>query len=114
MSPSELEETYFFGTPILDPNGNPMPDETIAFYIDSAQKEVEKWLNLKLSKQVIQEEKDFSWNDFESWGYVRTTYPMVEPYSLFGYISDVQQIEYPPEWLSARKTSDGELYPRHL
>jgi len=38
----------------------------------------------------------------------------VKPISLFGYISDIPQIQYPQEWLSARKTSDGELYHKNL
>ena len=114
ISPSELQDQYFFGTPIVDSNGNPMSEENIRYYIEAAQKEVEKWLNIKITKQVISEEKDFTWADFREWGFMRLTYMCVKPISLFGFISDVQQIEYPQEWLSARKTSDGELYHRNL
>ena len=114
ISPEELQELYFFGTPIVDPNGSGMSTESIRYYIKAAQTEVEQWLNIKLNKQIIEEEKDFHWADFQSWGYIRLTYPIVEPVSLFGFISDVQQIQYPTEWLSVRKTSDGQLYHNNL
>lgn len=115
LSPTELKETYLFGVPILDPaTGQEMDNETVKFYIQSAQSEVEKYLNLKLNKQIIDEQKDFMLDDFQSWALVRVTYPVVEAHELKGFISDVQQIAYPKEWISSRKTSDGYLYHRNI
>jgi len=114
ISPQELLDLYFYGIPIREPNGGVMPMSTIKQFILAAQDEVEKWLGIKLIRQTIREEKDFQRNDYYSWGYIRTTYPCVEPIALDGYIGLTKQISYPKEWLSARKTSDGELYHRHI
>jgi hypothetical protein len=114
ISPQELLDLYFYGITIKEPNGSNMPISTIKQFILSAQSEIEKWLGIKLIRQVVSEQKDFYRNDWYSWGYIRTTYPCVSPISLDGYIGDVKQISYPTEWLSARKTSDGELYHRHI
>lgn len=114
MSPAELLEQYFYGTPIKEQDGREMSENTIRLYIDAAQKEIEKFLNLKLKPQIIEEEKDFYWLDFRQWGFMRMTYMVRFPLDLIGFISDQEQIRYPREWLSFRKTSDGELYHRNL
>jgi|GEM_PF-1964537 len=114
ISPQELIETYFYGIKLTDPAGITISYETIKKFILAAQEEVEKWLNIKLLRQIIREEKDFIRNDWYAWGYVRTTYPVVQALVLDGYIGSTKQISYPVEWLDSRKTSDDELYHRHI
>jgi len=114
MSPSELLETYFFGIPNKAQDGRNMPSETITMYLEAAQEEVENWLNIKIQKQVIKESSDFWREEFKHWGYIRTAYPVVDPIKLQGFINDVQQIDYPSEWLSSRVNSDGRLFFRHI
>jgi len=67
-----------------------------------------------MQRQVIREQKDFYRSDWFAWGYIRTTYPCVEATMCEGFIGETKQISYPVEWLSTRKTSDGELYHRHM
>lgn len=114
ISSQELQELYFYGIPVREPGGSSISQETVKNYILSAQAELEHFLNLKLTRQKITEGKDWHRNDWYSWGYIRTTYPVVEPLELGGFIGTVRQITYPKEWLSSRKTSDGELYHRHI
>lgn len=114
ISPQELQDLYFYGIPLREPGGTTLSQETLKNYILSAQSELEHFLNLKLTRQVITEQKDWHRNDWYSWGYIRTTYPVVDPLDLGGFIGTVRQITYPKEWLSSRKTSDGELYHRHI
>lgn len=114
ISPNELLDLYFYGIQIKNSQGTSISEETIKNFILGAQEELEHYLNIKLTKQVITEDKDFFRNDWESWGYIRTTYPVVNPLMLEGFVNKVKQITYPQEWLSSRKTSDGELYHRHI
>ena len=114
ISPEDLVKNFFFGIPLVDKMGNQYPMSLIAQNIQAAQEEIEKYLNIKLLKQIITEDKDYFSSDFAAWGYMRATYPVVEPLSLDGYIGTIKQITYPKEWLSARKTSDGLLYHRHV
>ena len=113
INAQELLDLYFYGIQIKEPNGTSMPISTINTFIKSAQDEIEKWLGIKLIRQVVREQKDFFRNDWYQWGYIRTTYPCVKPLALDGYIGETKQISYPKEWLSVRKTSD-DLYRRHL
>src|SRR5690242_1650121 len=102
ISPSELLETFLFGIPLKAKDGHYLSTEPVRMFIKAATKEVEKFLNIKLIRQIISEQKDFNINEFRDWSYVRTTYMVVKPHTMKGFINDTQQITYPPEWLSAR------------
>jgi hypothetical protein len=114
ISPKELIEMYFFGIKMVDTQGNVISQHVIKKFIRASQEEVEKWLNIKLQRQIVREVKDYFRSDWYAWGYVRTTYPAVEVRVLDGFIGETKQISYPKEWLSVRQTNDGELYHRHI
>jgi len=114
LSAAELLELYFFGININDKNGGEISADTIDSFIAAAQDEIEKYLNIKFQKQIIQEDRDFFMDDFKAWGYIRVSYPAVKAFALNGYINTVRQIQYPPEWISTRKTSDNFHYFRHI
>lgn len=114
MSPSEMIETYFFGIDLCDPDGNKLSSDVIQLYLDSATEEVENYLDIKIQKQIIEEDLGFWLDDWKNWGYIRTSYPVVKPHSIEGFINDVRQITYPQSWLSARRTNDGKTYFRTL
>lgn len=114
LSPSELKDIYLYGIDIKDQHGTTLSDEALEYYIDVAQKEIEQYLTLKLQKQVIEESKDFVWDDWVNWNYVRGTYPIKEPIGLEGFLNTTKQITYPKEWLTVRKTNDGETYFRNM
>lgn len=114
MSPQELLETYFYGITIQDRSGKSLSTEVHRHFIKAAQSEVEKYLGIKLTKQIIRENLDFMGDEFKAWGYIQTTYPVCKPMKLTGYLGQVKQLEYPDQWLSSRKTSDGETYYRRI
>lgn len=114
LSISDLLETYFFGIPLRDQDGRSIDQNSIKFYIESAQTSVEDHLGIKLFPQIIEESKDFIYADWKNWSYVKTTYPVTKPLKLNGFIQSTKQIEYPPEWLSSRTTSDGKNYNRAI
>lgn len=114
ISPAELLEIYFFGIPMKTQDGKQMPDHVIEMYIRSAQEELEGYLNLKLTKQIVEETRSFNRQDYLDWGFVRTSYPVVTPISMIGKLNAVQQVTYPQEWLSARQTNDGHSYFRQI
>ena len=114
ISPAELLELYFFGIPMKTQDGKQMPEHVIKTYIKAAQEEIEAYLNIRLQKQIMHERRDFNREDYKDWGFIRLSYPVVSPVSLTGNINDVQQVNYPKAWLSARQTSDGFSYFRNL
>jgi len=115
LNASELKQLYFTGIKLEDQYGNPIPDETIEFYIEAAQKELQDYLSIKFVRQAIQESRDYLYDDWVNWGYIPTTYPVVSPISLKGYLGDTLQINYPDHWLSAKRQSpDEDLYHRNI
>ena len=112
MSPSEMIETYFFGISLCDADGNKISSDVLQLYLESATEEIENYLDIKIQKQIIEEDLGFWLYDWKNWGYIRTSYPVVKPQLIEGFINDVRQITYPQSWLSARRTNDGKTYFR--
>jgi hypothetical protein len=113
ISPAELLEMYFFGTPPRKSDGETMSEETIRHYIQSAQEQIENYLSLRFRKQTIEESADYSAADYASWGYVRTVYPIRRVRKLIGVYGDMKQVEYPFTWLSVPKPPNN-AYSRHF
>lgn len=103
INPSELMERYLFGVPTCTSDGRTISSQTIKTHILAAQRTVENLFSLKLNRQVIEESRDFIREEFNRWGYVRSLYPINYIDDLKGYINDVNQINYPREWLSLKK-----------
>lgn len=114
LSASELKEIYLFGIPVKDREGNLIPDSTFDYYIQSCTEQVENYLSLLFKKQVYTETLSFSAEDYWNWGYLRTTYPIVTPFLLEGFLNTTKQVSYPKEWLTAKRSNDGVLYHRNL
>lgn len=114
LSPDELKNIYFLGIPVTDSNGNPMADREIEFIIRAAQTEIENHLSLKFNRQVYEEDRDWNFDQWKAWGYIRTTFMVRQPISLQGFLNTTQQIDYPAEWLSAKTASDGIKYHRTI
>ena len=112
ISANDIRKNFLWGVD-LQRFGNYMDDEVLNFHIKAAIKQFESFLQLKFTRQVIKESKDFSANDWKTWGYIKTTYPVVEPIELEGFIGKVQQVNYPKGWLSIRRAND-DLYTRQI
>jgi hypothetical protein len=114
LSPTEVRDLYFFGIDIVDGSGNEIPDTTIRFYIEAAQKEIENRLKIKFKKQLFEEScAYFRDNYINNLPRVQTRYPVNEGLSLTGYYKKVEQISFPKEWLSSSVNSDG-IYSKRL
>lgn len=115
LSATDLINLYFFGTPPVDSKGNRMSDETIQFFIDSAQKEIENYLNVKFVRTAYRENRDYLYDDWVQWNYIPVSYPVVKPLSLKGYANTTLQLEYPQSSLSYKKQSpDEDVFHRSI
>lgn len=110
MSPTELIENYLFGIPMCSNDGRKISLNSISQHILDAQSRIEGLFNIKLTKQVIEENRDFVREEFMSWGYIRTSYPVAYIDNLEGWINDICQTTYPKEWLSIKKQNDVSIY----
>lgn len=112
LSASDIRKNFLWGIN-LEKYGNSMSDDVLDYHIQAAITQFENFLQLKFTKQVIQEQKDFDADAWAAWGYIKTSYPVVCPVSLFGFLGTVQQVNYPDTWLSSKHTNDGK-YERML
>lgn len=110
LSPTELIENYLFGIPLCANDGRKISSQAISQHIKSAQEQIESLFSIKLTKQVIEENRDFNRQEFMSWGYIRTMYPIAYIDNLEGWINNVCQITYPKEWLSIKRQVDVAVY----
>lgn len=111
---TELKNIYFTGIDFTDQFGNPIPEETINFYIEAAQREIENYLSLKFTIQAIKESRDYHNNDYRKFGYIPTTYPAIKAYAVKGFINTTLQINYPESQISTKRSSDQDLYWRSI
>lgn len=110
LTPAEFRSIYSFGVDYKDQNGNSYSDENIEYHILNAQEEIEDFLSIKLCPQVITETFNFSIRDFQNWSYIRTTFPVRKAFTLRGFVGENnQQIDYPSEWLTTRRTNDPNM-----
>ena len=110
MSPTELIETYLFGIPMRSNDGRKMSMTALSQHILSSQTQIESLFSIKLTRQVVEETRDFIRQEFMSWGYIRTMYPISYIDNLEGWINDVCQITYPREWLSIKRQASVAVY----
>lgn len=114
LSAQDLKDKYLSFLP-NDFNCNQyVSDETIDFYIQSAKEQLEAHLGMRIGREVITERKDFIIDQWLSWGYIQTTWPVQTAVSLEGYLGEMKQVAYPQEWVVARETSDGKTFDRQF
>ena len=110
ISPSELIENYLFGIPTCTNDGRKISNQSISQHILNSQLLIENLFNIKFVRQVIEENRDFVRQEFNSWGYIRAMYTINYIDNLEGWINDVCQINYPKEWLSIKKEEGVACY----
>lgn len=113
ISVEEFKQKYLFGID-LSRYGVAMQDDVYEVSLRSAQARLEEHLQLKFIKQIYWEQKHFWHEDWINWGYIPTQFPVVCPIEVTGWLGTVRQTLYPREWLSAKKTSDGQYLHRML
>lgn len=111
MSPAEFWDFFMLGIPRCYANGSYISDESIIQKILAAQSFLENFLQIKLTKQISCENKEYIRGDHMHWGYVFTNYLVIKAFSYQGFYNDLQQINFPKEWLSVKKdTNVANLY----
>jgi hypothetical protein len=113
FSIEELKSKYIFGLDIQK-FGNEMSDDIYNNAIHSAQQQIEEILQIKLIKQIYSEQKHFNADDFRSWSYIPTQYPVACPLRMTGFIGSIRQVVYPKNWLSVKTSSDGQYLQRQI
>jgi hypothetical protein len=106
MGVSEFIDTYLFGIPLINRQGETLSPSAITTHIQAASEEIEKYLSIKIRKQIIAEERDYMKDDWMSWGYMRTSYPVSAAFELKGFVNTVQQMDIPGAWLSTKSSND--------
>lgn len=106
ISPSELREIYLFGIPVCTTDGRKLSSNSLMQAIRSAQSKFERVFSIKLQKEVIRESKDFIREDFNHWGFIKSTYPIAYASKLQGYINEACQTDYPHEWLVIKRNQN--------
>jgi len=108
FTPDEYKSQYLWGIPLCNPYTNQsIPTSTLKQQLQAAQTFVENYLGLKLFKQIVRENKDFIREEFQTWGYLKTSYTINEAFELNGVFNEQQIIKYPHEWLSIKRSSDS-------
>ena len=114
LSPTEIFAIYLYGIKIQGGDGTSFSPESMRFYIQAAQQEVENYFNLKLRYQFIALEKlTFYRADYwQSFPILFTNYPVNRPISLTGRFNQLEQISYPTQWLTNTRNSYGQYKRR--
>lgn len=110
LNPTELRENYLFGIPVCTTDGRKMSPSTIKQQITSAQKRIETLFSIRINRQVIEESKDFQRQEWQTWGYIKSTFPIAYIDDLKGFINTAQQVNYPKEWLSLKKNESVAIW----
>lgn len=110
LSVEEFISTYLFGIPLTNRQGSTLSNHALTIHIQSAQEEIERYLSIRLKMQIQKEDKDYNKEDWRSWGYLRTMYPVCKAFELKGFVNTVQQMDMPAAWLSVHKSSDNMKY----
>ncbi len=110
ISPSELSTIYLYGINIEDADGSDFSPTAIEFYIRSAQQEIEKFLNIRLLLDLITETQNYYKDTYyKKFPLLQPTYPVRQSLGLIGLLNKIEQIVYPPEWLSTYENSEPQF-----
>lgn len=114
LSSTEMFSLYLYGIKIQAGDGTAFSTESMRFYIQAAQQEIENFFNLKLVYQFIALEKlTFYRADYwQSFPILFTNYPVNKPISLTGRFNQLEQISYPTQWLTNTQNSYGQYKRR--
>ncbi len=114
ITPDEIRNIFLLGVKTVSPSGQEITDDIINTYIDVAVREIEMYFSIKLRRQIVKERRDYIDESFIQWGYLRTSYQVVCPKSLSGWLAMQKHIEYPKEWLNATVTNQQDNLSRNF
>lgn len=115
ISPEELLALYFYGINITANDGTEMDLETVKFYIKSAQKELESYVQIKLFPTLVSETLGYYRKDyFGTYPSFQTKYPVKQAYTLIGLLNNSAQIIYPSAWFKTHRDDPDGDYAKYV
>lgn len=106
MSAEDFKKNYLWGIPLCNPvTGESLSDEVINNKIKAWQDLFEQEFSLKLFKQRIVESKDLVSEEFMNWGFIKTSWQILNICELKGRFNEREIIQYPKDWLSIRRSN---------
>lgn len=109
----EILALIFYGIDIANKQGTALDPEVITFYVQSAQQEIEKYLSIKIVKQVVSERSDYYKNEFQDRGFMKVKYPVKRPLQMDGYLGNQALISYPVPWQTVNIVNESPT-SRHI
>lgn len=115
FSAGELLSLYFYGINIQSKDGTTLDKSTVEFYIDSAQKLIENYLQIKMFPCLIEEKVGYYRDDYyNKYPIFQTKYPVKKAHTIIGLLNTTNQIVYPKQWINIHTdTPDGD-YPKFM
>lgn len=114
MSANELDAMYFYGSHFYSKDGTVLSNEVRRTYILSAQREVEKFLNIKIGLQLYEETISYHKDDYyQQFPILQTNYQVNKPLALIGMLGKLEQIIYPEQWLYSHGSSE-DIFTRRI
>lgn len=108
LSAMEMDTLYFYGSIFYSKDGTAYSNENKRTYILAAQDEIEKYLNIKFKRQLIEETIPFLKQDYwQTFPILKTNFPVSTPLAMVGLLNSISQIIYPKEWLKSSFSSEG-------
>jgi len=114
LSATELIEGYFFGIPLTNRFGQSLSPKVIEDKIMFAQAQVEDILGIKLSYTLMKENRDYLRGDYETWGFLKMGFPVVQALSLNGQYGNTPVQKWPTNWMTVSKNSEEYLIGRSI
>lgn len=114
LSVGSVVNKYLFGINLTDANGNPLPEELLAHYINAAVQYFETALDITISETPVEAERhDYLLSDYMNWGYLQLFHhPVKRIDSLKLMYGGRSCLTIPPEWIQLDKlTGTVTLFP---
>lgn len=109
-----LKQTYFFGIPLVDVNGNEISDVVADFYIKRGIKQIEKELDVVITPTTFIERYDFFLDSWRGWGFMQLNHrPVKQVKSLKIVYGEHEVFSIPLEWIRIEsKAGQIHLFPQ--
>jgi hypothetical protein len=107
LSPTELRDLYLHGINVKSRDGSELPTYTWEAKIKNAQQQIEKFLAIKLIRQLWVEKLTYFRDDYlNNLPILNTSLPVYKTIRLLGLLNGVEQIRYPEEWCNQYESTD--------
>lgn len=113
ISTRDLLDLYFYGIDVRAKDGSNLPQHVYLSAIMSAQDEIEKFLGIKILRQIVEEKQHYYGSDWINWGTMQTSFMVNEALAMTGFYGSQKHIQVPSTWLVVKKSSH-DLFSRGI